>query len=105
MRDKRLVILLSGDELAELKSLAGDVPLAVWVRRRILRGEELATGQASARGTDASGEVISRRLPKAGTPQKSIPAEVPAKRNVKTCSHGIERGYRCWQCGGLAVIE
>jgi hypothetical protein len=22
-----------------------------------------------------------------------------------TCAHGIERGYHCWLCGGLAVIR
>jgi len=24
---------------------------------------------------------------------------------VRTCKHGTERGVRCWQCGGIAVIE
>jgi hypothetical protein len=23
----------------------------------------------------------------------------------KTCKHGIAKGWRCWQCGGIAVIE
>jgi len=23
----------------------------------------------------------------------------------KFCKHGIEKGWRCWQCGGMAVIE
>lgn len=30
--------------------------------------------------------------------------EVAAKPSGKTCKHGTERGYHCWQCGGLAVI-
>ncbi len=23
----------------------------------------------------------------------------------KTCKHGIEKGWRCWKCGGIAVID
>jgi len=26
------------------------------------------------------------------------------RRTAKTCQHGIEKGWRCWQCGGIAVI-
>ena len=29
--------------------------------------------------------------------------EVP-KKLVKACEHGVDKGYRCWQCGGLAKI-
>lgn len=32
--------------------------------------------------------------------RRETPAAVPGK----TCIHGIERGYNCWQCGGLATI-
>lgn len=28
-----------------------------------------------------------------------------AAKSSKTCKHGTEKGYHCWQCGGLAVIE
>jgi hypothetical protein len=31
------------------------------------------------------------------------PQKPPAKK--KTCKHGVERGYHCWQCGGVAVID
>jgi hypothetical protein len=24
---------------------------------------------------------------------------------VARCKHGTEKGYRCWQCGGKAVVE
>ena len=26
------------------------------------------------------------------------------KKISKTCPHGTEKGYRCWNCGGLAKI-
>lgn len=26
-------------------------------------------------------------------------------QKVKTCIHGTEKDYRCWQCGGLARLE
>lgn len=28
-----------------------------------------------------------------------------AKPGAKTCKHGTQKGYRCWQCGGLANVE
>jgi hypothetical protein len=26
-------------------------------------------------------------------------------RKGKYCAHGTQKGYRCWQCGGMAIIE
>jgi hypothetical protein len=26
-------------------------------------------------------------------------------RGTKTCVHGVAKGWRCWQCGGPAIIE
>ena len=30
---------------------------------------------------------------------------VPTRTRVKTCVHGTERDWHCWQCGGKAKIE
>jgi len=27
------------------------------------------------------------------------------KDRTKVCKHNVGKGWRCWQCGGLAVIE
>lgn len=29
----------------------------------------------------------------------------PKPKKSKTCAHGTEQGYNCWQCGGLARVE
>jgi hypothetical protein len=114
---KLVKIYLSEEQHAEWIRNAGDVPLSKWAANAmddflseygkrsgsritdIPRGEELATGEASARGIDASGEVASRRLPKAGKPQKSIPVELPQNIDWPVCDHGAN-AYTCqtWGC-------
>ena len=82
---------LTDEQLAELEAKRPKIGDTVTIRKparfvpSIPRGEELAKGEASARSSDASGEVASRRLPKAGPhqPQKSIPVELPAKIDMK----------------------
>jgi hypothetical protein len=27
------------------------------------------------------------------------------ERQAKACKHGVPKGWRCWQCGGQAIIE
>jgi len=34
----------------------------------------------------------------------STEKEAPEKVG-KICKHGTAKGYNCWQCGGLAVVE
>jgi hypothetical protein len=77
-------VILTDEEYAQCKRQAGLIPLSSWFRSLtgIPRGEELATGEASARGTDASVGVRSQRLPKPAKAQKSIPAELPTKAPV-----------------------
>jgi hypothetical protein len=29
-------------------------------------------------------------------------ADLPTRRKVKQCAHGVEKGSHCWQCRGLA---
>jgi hypothetical protein len=60
----------------------------------IPRGEELAAGEASARSKDASGEIASRRLPKAAKPQKSMPVELP---DTTLCQHNMFKSS-CPRC-------
>lgn len=40
--------------------------------------------------------------------ESSVPDEAhkaDGKKGKPTCRHGVERGWRCWQCGGPAKIE
>lgn len=35
----------------------------------------------------------------------TVAAPPKPKKAVKTCVHGKERGFNCWQCGGMAKVE
>ena len=108
MRTNRVVILFDDHELQQVEQAAGLVPLSTWIRAQLFpggkdlvyysipRGEELAAGEASARGNDASGEVASRRLPKAAKPQKSIPVDLP-KLDMSICPHNMTKAA-CPRC-------
>lgn len=40
-------------------------------------------------------------VPLAVKPAKKLVVEEPTQKKV--CRHGKEKGYHCWQCGGLAL--
>jgi hypothetical protein len=44
--------------------------------------------------------VLNNLYPQAKAEQGSTPLG-----KGKTCPHGIARGWRCWQCGGPAIIN
>lgn len=121
----RVIFIASDEEVATWKRQAHEVRMnfSVFIRYRlnnfwspqftengfkIPREEELAKGEASARSSDASGEVASRRLPKAGPhqPQNSIPADLPnydvtieVGPSPTICEHGAHAYYcQIWGC-------
>ena len=90
MRDSTLKIRIDKGELEAwmASAVAEGLSLSAWIRKRC--NEE---GEVLAKITEKS----SPRPPK---------AQEPAPRKaVKKCVHGTEKGYNCWQCGGLAVIN
>jgi hypothetical protein len=47
------------------------------------------------------------KRPESHSGSDPAPAEPRAKKSKvgkATCAHGVERSYRCWQCGGLAKV-
>ena len=36
---------------------------------------------------------------------EKVAALSKTKKPVRTCTHGVEKGYHCWQCRGLANVE
>ena len=66
-------------------------------------------GTAGAPGELGAGVLAERRVgnhPKSRDMADYSAAESPSiERKGKTCKHGKSKGYYCWQCGGLAVIE
>jgi len=43
-----------------------------------------------------------RELVESGT---KMMKEERIARKSKVCVHGVAKGWRCWQCGGVAIIE
>jgi len=91
MKTSVVHIRVTEAEKAELRRLAGEVPLGKYVRGRIL--EPRPEDTKPSRAPKSAG-------PKPATPE--IPRGTPKKK--ETCAHGRERGYLCGQCGGLARI-
>jgi hypothetical protein len=79
-------------EKAELRRLAGEVPLGKYVRGRILEPRPDDSKPSPA--------------PKPVSGPKPVAPEIPRVTSEKktTCEHGQERRYLCGQCGGLARI-
>jgi hypothetical protein len=64
-----------------------------WCRERIL----------SERNQDHRSNDVPRS-PEVPVVQRSVGAPERHSASGKTCEHGTAKGYRCWQCGGLAKV-
>ena len=97
----RIIFIASDEEAAEWKRQAAAVKmnLSVYIRARL-------------NGLDWDAAKKLAGLPQPVTAQdvgdkESAVADKPASARTpqqKSCEHGVQRGYRCWQCGGLAKI-
>ncbi len=59
-------------------------------------------GHEDAEGEDAE---VSAREPRAVRARDAKPGKGSGEvASFKTCEHGTKKGYRCWQCGGLAKV-
>lgn len=100
-------MILSDAQYEQVKKAAGLVPLSAWFRDLGL----CATDQPAAQRPMLAAYREAIKLPDV-TFSAAPPSDRQAGysklvdgRTKRTCKHGIERGYNCWQCGGLAVIE
>jgi len=75
-------------ELATVEELSRPKPVRVARRRTMPNGDSGAAGLSD----------VAASAGKQGDATGS-----PCKRSV--CKHGIARGWHCWQCGGMAIIE
>lgn len=94
--DQRSVVIhvrLTKQEHEELQRAAGDVPIGRYVRRKLFDAAAPA-----ARETAVAPIVVNS----VEDVQRTVKPPKQASKAGKTCEHGIERGFRCWQCGGLA---
>lgn len=97
MKTHRVVVLLSEEELAEVKNQAGNVPLSVWFRSLAL---PVALHSMEYHQSDPMPEF--KNLQRSSKP---LARELPEVVKGKTCAHGTKRGWNCWMCGGVAKVE
>jgi hypothetical protein len=125
-RSQVIKLRVTQEELNTLNVERGDVTMSAYLRRKLFPAitvKELRAhvtevkkheilpvdGKYSAsqfaptpplKAEESQKAQIEVGLPTVGT--RSPRQEKPAKG--KTCRHGTEKGYNCWQCGGLAQI-
>ena len=96
----RVIFIASDEEVAEWKRQAKAVRMnfSVFIRAMLngtLNGKpERSVQPRSQENPVGAGSSNTARVSKQRHRSLSDPV----------CEHGIERGYRCWQCGGLAKI-
>lgn len=72
--------------------------LAEWIRER-------CNGAVPEVRADAEIPAPKRRKPAAGELDLPVLGEQhEAKSGKPVCEHGVEKGWRCWQCGGIANV-
>jgi hypothetical protein len=112
-RNKRLTILLTKKERAELIARADLVSLSVWVRSLLFGPQNHAVPEATAQSETSppvTEEPITkeRRATRRGNSVvkqiEDVTHEV-IRKSVSTCSHKTPKGHHCWQCGGKAKVE
>jgi hypothetical protein len=108
----RLVVYVEASDLTRLTEKARSEGRTVveWARETLLG--ELETDSelprpervrvAERRANTVGVEEVHGR----GVSAAPVLADKPTKRaKGKYCKHGTQKGYRCWQCGGMAIIE
>lgn len=99
---KRLMTLKVDDadrEQWQRKAQEAGIGLSKWIR------EQCNEAQNRSHNADA---VVSSSRARTSTrhrdERRGVAEEVPGGKSSKTCAHGTAKGYRCWQCGGIAVM-
>jgi hypothetical protein len=102
----RLVVYIESGDLLRLtaKARSGGKTLVEWARETLLGELEANSDVPCTRPVR-----MARRRPITREHDTGLASEgnLESKPRVSgpACKHGVRKGYRCWQCGGLAVIE
>lgn len=104
----RLVVYLETRDLARITATARAAGKTVveWAREVLVElGDAKAVREAG--GLPLAGRRVAapERLPGESVAAVAVGDGEEHGRKPRTCKHGTERGFRCWQCGGLAVME
>jgi hypothetical protein len=110
MREKTFNIRVYEEELDQWRAEAAKVamPLSQWIRERCNNGNyptEVLRGTRAVRV--GRRRAIAEPMVAGGAIHGKDSRNITGKTGkvIPTCKHGIEKGYNCWQCGGMAVIE
>jgi hypothetical protein len=93
---KCLAIYLDEADYKWLVLQAGRVPVADWCKERLLTNPA-----TSAAGYDA----VRVASPSDCERYTGPPGNIQREKKVPICTHGVARGFHCWQCQGTAKIE
>ena len=112
---KQVTVYLSAEEYAAIEALAsGNV--SKYARKALLAGIQERRREPSAIPdvqpepairTDGRRKSVPNRIVaslREQIPELKTANELPAKR-TRVCAHGIDKGFHCWKCGGLAQVE
>ena len=76
--------------------MRGIATMSAWIKERIFG--------AGSRDSDVQrAEPV--RVARRGTATSERPAAEKPKILLKACKHGTPKGWRCWQCGGISIVE
>ena len=109
MLDKEWKLRVSEQELSEWKAAAAEegMLLSEWIRE-VCNGEIQASPKSDGLPDvrkDGGIRVSERGVDSGVGVEVPVPNADKARKPVATCKHGTEKGWRCWQCGGKAVVE
>jgi len=96
--DRRIVKIYLDEPDWKWVEMHSDGNMSRWCREQVLEGR---SDNHRAVVLQSGGEV--RRV-KGRKPDAAGSVEDGPIRSGKFCAHGIEKGWRCWQCGGPAKV-
>lgn len=108
----RVVVYLENEAVDRMVAKAREEgkTLVEWARETLVEGLEDNSDLPRSRGVRMArrgpGAVESPKLPCGGSVgvESGLREPKAPAPGGRTCKHGIAKGYRCWQCGGMAVI-
>ena len=92
----RVYIEVTEAQHAQLKEMAGLVPVSRWIRSQLFPVDDAQRAK----------ELIPL-LRKSIAKSKEVAngkAKLREHGDIKICVHGMPEGHNCWQCGGIAQV-
>lgn len=110
----RLVVYMETADLQRITETAREAGKTVveWAREVLLEiGEPKAVREPEPVRVAKRRSNVLERLPvladagSAASAEEDVRVSEGRGASERTCKHGTPKGWRCWQCGGVAIIE